>query len=67
MLEPSPMPTRNYSVRWSVEDNEYVATCDTHPSLSWLDPDPLVALKGLVDMLAVDAAVPPGIGLQSDA
>ena len=29
----------NYSVYWSVEDQEYVATCTEFPSLSWLDED----------------------------
>ncbi len=34
-------------VEWSDEDGEYVATCDQYPSLSWLDPNPTMALVGL--------------------
>ena len=36
-----------YRVVWSVEDQEFVATCAEFPSLSWLAPDRLEALGGL--------------------
>lgn len=40
-----------YTVEWSEEDQEFVATCDWFPSMSWLDRDCVAALKGLTDML----------------
>lgn len=40
-----------YSVRWSAEDNEYVALVAEFPSLSWLDKDPVRALTGLVKLV----------------
>lgn len=43
---------RDFAVRWSAEDGEYVATCDQFPSLSWLSPDPVEALRGLLALLA---------------
>lgn len=36
-----------YTVRWSVEDQEYVATVAELPSLSWLDDDPSNAIAGI--------------------
>lgn len=36
-----------YRVVWSVEDQEFVATCAELPSLSWLDADQVAALQGL--------------------
>lgn len=36
-----------YRVIWSVEDQEFVATCAEFPSLSWLAPDQVQALRGL--------------------
>jgi predicted HicB family RNase H-like nuclease len=36
-----------YRISWSVEDQEFVATCVEFPSISWLDADQLEALKGL--------------------
>ena len=38
---------RLYTVKWSDEDQEYVATCNAHPWLSWLEKTPVEALKGL--------------------
>lgn len=40
-----------YRVTWSVEDNEFVATCTEFPSLSWLAPSKIEALEGLEQLL----------------
>lgn len=40
-----------YSVVFSDEDNEWVATCDLFPSLSWLDSDPVDALEQLCNLI----------------
>ncbi len=45
------MNHHSYSVRWSAEDNEYVAVVAEFPSLSWLDKDPVRALAGLVKLV----------------
>lgn len=39
-------------VRWSEEDQEYVATHPSYPSLSWLDADPDEARRGLKRLMA---------------
>jgi predicted RNase H-like HicB family nuclease len=36
-----------YRVTWSEEDEEYVGLCAEFPSLSWLEPSPEEALKGI--------------------
>ncbi len=36
-----------YAVQWSQEDGEFVATVAEFPSLSWLAPDQVEAIKGL--------------------
>lgn len=41
-----------YQVSWSEEDREFVATCAEFPSLSWLAPDQVDALRGLKDIVA---------------
>jgi hypothetical protein len=41
-----------YSVTWSEEDQEYVATTPAWPSLSWLDADEVKALEGLKRLVA---------------
>ncbi|HYO85779.1 MAG TPA: type II toxin-antitoxin system HicB family antitoxin [Dermatophilaceae bacterium] len=41
-----------YRVTWSVEDDEYVATCPEFPSLSWLADTQEDALHGLRDLIA---------------
>ena len=41
-----------YRVTWSVEDDEFVATCAEFPSLSWLADSQAAALQGLVDLVA---------------
>jgi predicted HicB family RNase H-like nuclease len=41
-----------YRVTWSVEDNEYVASCLELPSLSWLADTQEDALSGLRDLVA---------------
>lgn len=45
------MKKYNFHVLWSAEDNEYVATTDNYPSLSWLHSDPSRALAGLIVLL----------------
>ena len=40
-----------YRVTWSVEDQEFVATCAEFPSLSWLGTTRVEALQGLQEML----------------
>ena len=37
----------SYRVMWSEEDQEYVGLCSEFPSLSWLEPNPEAALKGI--------------------
>ncbi len=41
-----------YRVTWSVEDDEYVATCLELPSMSWLASTQEDALHGLRDAIA---------------
>lgn len=41
-----------YRVAWSVEDEEFVATCLEFPSLSWLASSQFEALGGLEDLIA---------------
>jgi predicted RNase H-like HicB family nuclease len=41
-----------YSVWWSEEDGEFVATCVEFPSLSWLDEDREAALRGIVSLVS---------------
>ena len=41
-----------YRVSWSPEDDEFVATCAEFPSLSWLAPDQVDALRGLKKLVA---------------
>jgi predicted HicB family RNase H-like nuclease len=41
-----------YRVTWSEEDNEYVGLCVEFPSLSWLEPSPEEALKGIRQVVA---------------
>ena len=40
-----------YRVTWSVEDDEYVATCLEFPSMSWLAGTQEDALRGLRDAI----------------
>ncbi len=40
-----------YRVTWSVEDDEFVATCLEFPSLSWLAPTQVDALTGLETLI----------------
>lgn len=44
---PSPVSQYRYSVQWSPEDQEFVATVLEFPSLSWLDEDQFEALRGI--------------------
>lgn len=41
-----------YRVTWSVEDQEFVATCLEFPSLSWLAETQVDALSGLETVIA---------------
>jgi len=41
-----------YRVTWSEEDEEYVGLCAEFPSLSWLEPTPEEALKGVRQTVA---------------
>lgn len=41
-----------YQVSWSEEDGEFVATCAEFPSLSWLAPDRVAALRGVEELVA---------------
>ncbi|MEW5831185.1 MAG: type II toxin-antitoxin system HicB family antitoxin [Chloroflexota bacterium] len=41
-----------YRVTWSEEDKEYVGLCIEFPSLSWLEPSPEEALKGIRQTVA---------------
>ena len=62
-----------YRVRWSLEDEEYLATVAEFPSLSWLEPDMHAALSGLVtlvegviaDMEATGEAIPEPLSSRS--
>lgn len=62
-----------YRVRWSYEDEEYLATVAEFPSLSWLEPDMHAALSGLValvegviaDMEAAGETVPEPLSAKS--
>jgi len=61
-----------YEVMWFPEDNEYVGLCAEFPSLSWLEPSPEEALKGIrhvvanvvADMEASGEPVPEPIALK---
>jgi predicted HicB family RNase H-like nuclease len=44
---PSPITQYRYSVQWSPEDQEFVATVLEFPSLSWQDEDQFEALRGV--------------------
>jgi hypothetical protein len=48
-----------FTVRWSPDDGEYVATHSAFPSLSWLDRNPLMALNGLLTVMIEDNAWDP--------
>lgn len=41
-----------YRVIWSEEDSEYIGLCAEFPSLSWLEPTPESALKGIRQTVA---------------
>jgi len=41
-----------YRVTWSEEDHEYLGLCAEYPSLSWLEPTPEDALKGIRQVVA---------------
>ncbi len=41
-----------YSVSYSREDGEWVATSPSYPSLSWLAPSPEEAIRGMDELIA---------------
>lgn len=41
----------SYRVIWSREDNEHVGLCAEFPSLSWVAPSQVEALKGIVKLV----------------
>ncbi len=41
----------HYTIKYSEEDKEFVATCKEFPSLSYLDINSEMALKGLKNMI----------------
>jgi predicted HicB family RNase H-like nuclease len=41
-----------YRVTWSPDDQEFVATCAEFPSLSWLEPDDIDALRGIKKLVS---------------
>lgn len=47
-----PVDHHSYRVRWSLEDGEYVGTCDEFASLSWLGQTPQAALAGIRRVVA---------------
>lgn len=49
---PSPVAQYRYSVQWSPEDQEFVATVLEFPSLSWLDEDQFEALRGIEQLVS---------------
>ena len=47
----------NYRVRWSCSDNDYIATCDEFPSLSWLEhtaDGAIIGIRKLVREVVAD-------------
>jgi predicted RNase H-like HicB family nuclease len=40
-----------YEARWSEEDEGFVATCPSFPSVSWISHDRGAALSGLRDLI----------------
>jgi hypothetical protein len=42
---------RGLLLRYSEEDQEFLCTLSTYPSLSYLHPDPRIALQGLLDLV----------------
>ena len=41
-----------YTLRWSPEDDAYVALCAEFPGLSWIEVDPAAALRGAAALVA---------------
>jgi predicted HicB family RNase H-like nuclease len=48
----NPTDQYTYRVSWSIEDEEYVATCVEFPSLSWLAATPERSLSGIRKVVA---------------
>lgn len=51
-LQPQPEDLYTYAVRWSAEDQEFVATCTELPSISWLANSCDQALLGVRRLVA---------------
>lgn len=45
------LPVTEFHVKWSEEDEEWVATTPTYPSLSWLATTPAFALLRLTQLI----------------
>ncbi|MEV0947868.1 antitoxin HicB [Rhodococcus sp. NPDC049939] len=65
------MPAHTFHTAWSEDDGEYVGTCPSFPSLSWLAPTEAEALEGIravvaevVADLETDESIP--VPLESD-
>lgn len=59
LRQPEAEDLYTYAVRWSAEDQEFVATCAAFPSLSWLAPTPdlaLLSVRNLVRSALADLA-----------
>jgi Protein of unknown function (DUF2442) len=59
MSVPQPEDLYTYAVRWSAEDQEFVATCTELPSISWLASScdqALLGVRRLVATIVVDMA-----------
>ena len=41
-----------YTLGWSAEDDAYVVRCAEFPSLSWIEEDPVAALRGAAALVA---------------
>lgn len=52
---PTIKETQNtFTIRWSRQDNEWVATSNMYPSLSHLDDNPQAALHGLIGIIRAE-------------
>lgn len=43
--------SNDYSYKVIKEDDEYIATCESFPSLSFIDSDKEYALQGIMDLV----------------
>ena len=52
VMPPKLQDQYTYRVSWSPEDEEFVATCEEFPSLSWLATNDEAALRGIKSVVA---------------